>query len=244
MEENLIERWYALLAQRDQCPGAALKSRLKVFHLARYALHKNFESLQKSIEAMKPESAPDDYTIFEFGDKVTPGIFESCRCLQNFIISAKTLVDQSTALVASLYAKGGKIPEYQAEIERRFKKNGLHHFVQCLRNVIAHDRVPTVAYTEERNFGLGKPTVLYQVHFRKDELIKYERLNALARSFLEQLDNKIDIAAVTAEYHRQVDELSCMVRAKAARSPQRRVRSFRESGSGTSSTSGGYSTEA
>jgi hypothetical protein len=206
IENDLMNRWYSLLAERDQSPGATLQSRLKVFHLARYAFDKNYDSLQRAVIAMKPDDKPDEDTIFEFGDKVQPGIFEVCRCLQNFTISAKTLVDQSTALVASLYAKDGKIPEYQAEIERRFKKSELHHFVQCLRNVIAHDRVPMVAYTVERNYGLGTPTVLYLVHFRKDELMKYERLNVLARSFLKPLDNKIDIAATMAEYHRQVDD--------------------------------------
>ena len=177
-----------------------------MFQLARYAFNKNHESLQRSIEAMKPGGEPDDYTVFEFGDKVEPGILEVCRCWQNFIISAKTLVDQSRALYASLYKKDGKLAEYPAEIERRFAENELHHFIQCSRNMIAHERVPIVAYTEKRCMGLGKPTVVYQVHFRKDELLKYYKWNVQAKSFLSRSGSMVDIAAISRDYHRQVDE--------------------------------------
>jgi hypothetical protein len=205
-EKTLMDRWYTLSAERDQSPGANLKSRLRTFHLAHYAFDKNFESLQKSIEAMKPKAELNDDTIFEFGDKVTPGIFEVCRCLQNFVSSAMTLVDQSRVLYRKMYESDGLIPDYENEIKERFGENALHQFIQELRNITVHSRVPGVGYAEHRDFRSGSFISTYRMYFLKDELAEYGKWTAPARAFLRSSDSKIDILALAQEYHKQIND--------------------------------------
>jgi hypothetical protein len=207
MEENLMARWYSLLAEQDRSKGKPIHSRIETFRLARYAFDKNHESLQRAIEAMAPDPTPDDSTIHEFGARTRPGLFEVCRCLQNYIISAKTLVEQSRALHRSLYEKEGKLTGYNDELKRRFEKNGLHHFIQGLRNMIAHDRLPIVTFYVHRRIWVGEESsATYQVRFLKSALVQYDKWNTEAKAFLNELSGEIDLAAISRDYHQQVDE--------------------------------------
>jgi hypothetical protein len=96
-----------------------------------------------------------------------------------------TLVDQSRVLYEAMYKLDGTIPTYDDEIKDRFKDNPLHQFIQSLRNMTVHYRLPVVVYAQQREFAIGSSGVSYQVYFRKDDLLKYDKWNALARAFLE-----------------------------------------------------------
>lgn len=203
-QEVSLSRWHELLHERQHCEGFAIKSRLRLFRLCLFAFDKNFESLMNAVAEMKPPDQPTDDTVFELADQTDTKMFEVCRCLQNFVSSAMTLVEQSRVLYRKMYEPDGKIPEHDGEIERRFKENGLHQFIQELRNMTVHYRLPGVGYTVNRQFTRGSSSVSYQVYLQKDDLLGYKKWNSCARRFLDNSADKIELVAVVSAYHRLV----------------------------------------
>ena len=206
LDSELLGRWHQLLHEYEHCEGYTLRSRLRTFRLSLFTFDRNYENLIDAITAIKPSDNPRDDTVFEFGDRVDPQLFEVCRCLQNLVSAAMTLVDQSRALYNKLYKPDGKVPEYESEIRHRFAENAIHQFVQGLRNMTVHHRLPVVGYTERRQIGIGSSSVDFQVYFQKGDLLQNNRWNAHAESFLNHAPEKIDIAGVMRDYHSLVVE--------------------------------------
>ena len=197
----MLGRWYDLLQKYDRCEGRALNARLRIFRICLLAFNRNFDDLMNAIQAITPPIKPPDETVFEFGDRIEPQLSELCRHLQNFISSAMMLVDQTRVLYGELYKPDAKMPTYGDEIKSRFAENGLHQFIQGLRNMTTHCRFPVIAYAEHRHIGITSTSVDHQVFFQKDDLLKYGGWSSLAKSFIEDAPEKIDVATVMRDYH-------------------------------------------
>ncbi len=204
VQNPTLADWHQLLDEYQHSDGFALRGRLRAFSLSLYAFDKNFESLKSAIEAMKPDEQPNDDTVFEFGDRTEPSLFEVCRCLQNFVSAAMTLVDQSRVLYEKMYEPSGKVPQYAAEIESRFKENPLHQFIQGLRNMTVHYRLPGVSYTVNRQIRIGGSSVSYEVCLEKSDLAQYDGWKKSARQFMDNSPPKINLGKVTSDYHHHV----------------------------------------
>src|SRR5215207_8652489 len=69
-------------------------------------------------------------------------MLEVAFLLHNYVASAKSLVDLSRVLHVHLFAPQGIMPNYQTEIDSRFVNDPLTQFVQKLREMSQHYRLP------------------------------------------------------------------------------------------------------
>lgn len=67
---------------------------------------------------------------------------EAARLLHNYVASAFSLVDSTRRFVEKHYAGTPLMEEYEARVRRDFAEAPLHRFLQQLRNLTLHQRVP------------------------------------------------------------------------------------------------------
>jgi hypothetical protein len=200
----MLRRWHDLFDEYHRCDGRTLYARLRVFQVSLFAFNGNLDSLLRAIETMRPNSVSSDETMFEFSDRIDLPLMETCRCLQNFVSSAMTLVDQSRVLYKELYEPKGQLADYEREVKHRFADDPIHQFVQGLRNMTVHKRLPVISYHENRHFQDGSIVLDVTVCLQKADLLQYDRWNGQARMFLENGAEKINVAQVMRDYHQTV----------------------------------------
>ena len=128
---------------------------------------------------------------------------ELARLVHNFAAAAFTLVEHARAFFGAKYGTSSLFAAYDAEVERRFRKNPLHNFLQGLRNYVVHQRFP--AMTTMRSWSQGGR--ITHLHFwQRIDLLKSDRWNATAKLFLEQSIEQIYVKHVVFDYEKLVNE--------------------------------------
>lgn len=199
-----LARWDELICNYVEMKGMKIRGELGIFRLSLVTFDQNFNELECSIEAMKPLVPVIERTFFEFSDHSDPLLETVSRHLQNFTAAAMTLVDQTRTLYNEWYKNSGLIPEYQERVDRDFKSNGRHHFVKGLRNSILHCRMPTLSYEVTRSYRTGGEIVSFEVHFKKEQLIKSFDWSAIAHDFILNSPEKISLRPMFSQYHEEV----------------------------------------
>lgn len=124
---------------------------------------------------------------------------ETGRLVHNFLASAFSLVDHTR--VANRRVVPGGLPNYSAEVERRFASEGLVQFVQGLRNYSAHWRPLPLRMTSRLI-----PATELVVGLNKGELLSWEGWNTRAKHWLQTAADNISILQVSGEYFGKVRE--------------------------------------
>ena len=133
---------------------------------------------------------------------VHEAMLEVTCLLHNFVAAAKSLVDHSRVVYRDLYEPRGAIPEYQAEVDRRFKHDPLSKFIAGLREMSQHQRLPNVTteFHFENQAPGGGTAFETRLQLKVADLLRYSGWTTPARHYLESADKTIDIAAVTRDY--------------------------------------------
>src|SRR5262249_2764892 len=122
------------------------------------------------------------------------------RLLHNFVASALTVVDHTRVMYRELYSEANIFPEYQLEVDRRFVKDPLIQFVQKLRHLAQHVRLPDVSYIVSGDMSdFGRRLLL-----RKSDLLEFSGWNAPAQKFLDSAPDEIDLADVVQKYQEKI----------------------------------------
>jgi DNA-binding transcriptional regulator YiaG len=127
---------------------------------------------------------------------------EPVRLLFNFLASAVMLVDVRRRLF-----RGSEWEDaYQTEVDTRLKGDPVVAFVHGLRNRATHYLVPLVTisfrWTEDRT----RQEVHYFLH--KSMLLEWTNWDPLAKIFLRDAGEEIDLLAVTAQYYAKISALN------------------------------------
>ena len=134
------------------------------------------------------------------------------RLLHNFVASAMTLVYHSRDTVERRLPPdpGDKLAErYQILVDALFTESPLAQFVQSLRNVTLHVRLP-VAYGVSRwsrEEGLSRTVVL-----DRDYMLARGDWSSLAKQYLEEADEKIALLQVIQGYSQNVRQIQTWLR--------------------------------
>jgi hypothetical protein len=134
------------------------------------------------------------------------------RLLHNYVASAMTLVSHSRDTVERRLPPdpGDKLAEhYQILVDALFTESPLAQFVQSLRNVMLHVRLP-VAYGVSRwsrDEGLRQTVVL-----DRDNLLARGKWSSLAKQYLEEAGETIDLLEVIQGYSHIVHQLQSWLR--------------------------------
>lgn len=127
---------------------------------------------------------------------------EVLRLLHNFVAAALTLVDHTRVVSRELYEADRSFPDYQPEVNRRFVHDPLIQFVQKLRHLAQHVRLPQLSY----NLELGQSGCHRRLLLHKDDLLRFDGWNAEAKAFIAAAADLIDVLTVVHSYREAVRE--------------------------------------
>ena len=101
------------------------------------------------------------------------------------------------------------LAEYRARIEREFKLDPLHRFIQGLRNYALHYDVPITFPSMGGSVHNGTPGGDWKqgLCLDLDELARWDGWNELARQFLEQHGKSVYLAELVEIYGQKVRSL-------------------------------------
>ncbi len=164
----------------------------------------NHEDLENAISKHVSYIPLLDYYDPELNAAVSEQLFQIIRHLHNTVAAAQSLVDHTTIFFRRFYRDSNQIPDYQAQIDSRFKNHGLTQFVICLRQFCQHYR--NVALTSSLLFDhLHRPHTRI-IRLTKHDLLEFGSWKAAAKQFLNGLPEEIDILDILRNYKNHIIE--------------------------------------
>jgi hypothetical protein len=154
-----LTRWHELWAELEQAEAFRVRGRLQLFGLSFRTLEGNYRELMASLEAMRSQPIPDDLGTPVGSDWIMPLFEIICRHLHNYLAAASSLIDHTRVLYREIDQPSGLIPDYQAEVDARFKNNGLARLVNGLRNVNLHCHHLVITYSQNVRVDRRRPSM-------------------------------------------------------------------------------------
>jgi hypothetical protein len=205
---GLISEIKDLEEQIADIRGAEILHELR--RLDEYSLHlfnRNFEALNELVEGL---SSPEvDHGVFM--NRINRGKShvvqkEILFRLHNYVASAKSLVDHSRIVYEEMYEDEGNMDEYESKKEDRLIEDAVVQFVQELRHMCQHYKLP---YVGSRWEVMNND---FKFLLNKDELLQFDSWNSRATEFIESHDESIDLKNVIKKYHEKVLDFHRWVR--------------------------------
>jgi hypothetical protein len=194
-------RWTAMTDELEKLPGYALRSQVTAFEFSVEIFRRNGSALTTHLH--KGCGLLDDELVrWDRRFQIDTFLMDTIYLLFNFVGAAMALVEHTRGFYNRHYKPLGKIPDYQAEIERRFTGNGLVRFIQEMRNLMAH--VGLVNLVHEKRFHGGN--VIGRVVMKQDEALVWDGWTSVAREWLVAGPAEIDMLDVVTGYIGRVNE--------------------------------------
>jgi hypothetical protein len=130
--------------------------------------------------------------------------------LHDFVTAALSLVDHTRVIHGQLYGPTDLMPDYQIEIDRRFKDDPRTQFVLGLRQMCQHYRLPSLNHQfEAKSIGPGgRAKFRISLALRKEDLRSFSKWNAHAKAFLRNAPDRIELLELVNAYHRHVSDFN------------------------------------
>lgn len=178
----------------------ALQIRYSVFD-------RNFQELNKLVGIRKDQNKMNELWALNNRQKLNIVIIEILRLFQNYLSSAKSLVDQTRANIKTWYGESAFWKEYDREIKVRFVKNPTAGFIEDLRNYNLHYSLPVTHATFEIKTHDEKSKHFSNFSFvlPKSDLLQWKSWKK-GKSFLSTSDEEIDVANLAIDYHKQITD--------------------------------------
>lgn len=193
-------------ARLEGHPGRAAIGRWRQWSIVVRTFRVNQQQLVQHIAA----PAGDEKLAVELMQNVRPPhvadayIGELYRLLHNYVASVKTLVDHSRNLLDH-YENSSFRRAYQLRVQA-LSREPVVVFVQDLRNVLLHQRLPGVV-TQIR-WESADSDHEFSLDFESDGLLKIERFTKRAREYIEsQGQPQWPVQRPVEHYGRLIDEL-------------------------------------
>lgn len=166
------------------------------------------------------------------------------RHVHNFVSSALTLVEHTRVFMRKHYAATDLLTIYEKQVTATFAQSPVAQFVQGLRNYMLHRGMPNssmfMKFTADPEVSDGSGTMETGVRYDTNSLLDWKEWKPVARAYLEQAGDYLDLHESAQEYltlvnqfhgwldatleaHHQTDlqELSCLQARFQATSLQR-----------------------
>jgi hypothetical protein len=184
-----------------------LERRLKQFDLSLEVFHRNYRELDGAIAAHLPQAErPESIARFsqDHAGREEEQV-EITRLFHNFVSSALTLIDNTRVFYRDEYEKKGLMKDYQTTMEQFFSRHGPSHVVKGLRQFTQHVQLPLIS--SSLRMSIDPPTFEAKVQLKREALLRHKNCwSSVAKEWLEQQDEKLDVRSLIAEYHTQVTD--------------------------------------
>jgi hypothetical protein len=121
--------------------------------------------------------------------------------LHNYVASAKSLIDHTRRVHRKLSGSAELISAYQSEVNLRFVDDPLSQFIENLREMAQHYRLPRISLTRSFSSGPSGATMTTRLQLKTDDLREYKEWSAPARKYLDAGGNTIDVLDLVERYH-------------------------------------------
>jgi hypothetical protein len=129
---------------------------------------------------------------------------EVLHLLHNYVASAKSLIDHTRRAYRKLYVTDALIPDYQSEVNARFANDPLSQFVENLREMAQHYRLPRISLTRSFGGGPSGSAMTTRLQLKTEDLREYREWSAPAQEFLRTAGATIDVLDLVESYHAHV----------------------------------------
>ena len=196
------KRIVALMQEIQDSSEYELFTSLRGFKTSIFIFDKNFVDL--SIWVNKSTNDPKYQHLHDLRnrDQLYDVMAHIIRMIHNFAAASFSLIDHTRRLYGKLYQTAGEFEDYQPRIETEFINDPLSQFVKGLRQYCQHYKSPDLQISTSWQQGDEKVTKI--IELLKDDLIAFGRWNATAKTYLDGLDEKINILEVAQTYHTKV----------------------------------------
>lgn len=132
------------------------------------------------------------------------------RRVHNFVSSALSLVAHTRALMRRTYSGTELLATYERQVTATFAESPVVQFVHGLRNYVLHVELPDSSmflnFTSDPDAADGSGTIETGVHYDTAPLLQWDGWNSIARVYLEQTGEHLDLHEVAQEYVTIVDQ--------------------------------------
>jgi hypothetical protein len=142
------------------------------------------------------------------------GMREVVSLLHNYVASAKSLVDHSRRIHRKAYQPKGLREECDRQIQSRFVTDPLIQFVQDLREMAQHYRLPTVRMTTSFQKREGGTDMAVRLQLMKADVQEWKRWGPHSKKFLDAAAAEIDLLETVEGYHSRVTAFYTWFRAE------------------------------
>ncbi len=203
-ENNQLE----IFKEIHDCPGTKFLNRLHVRSFSANIFQRNaLELMEETRKVQDPDlglplMSEDNREIGQQAHR------ELSRHLHNFLAAVKTLVDHTRVFIKESY-EGSQIEEsYQKLINETFANDPASKFVHDLRNYMLHKGQPSTSmFLSFSNAGESQAAELTTgIRFDTGPLLKWSKWTALARKYIEESGEHIDIYSLAADYLKRTTE--------------------------------------
>ena len=161
----------------------------------------NFEGLVSRIESAAIAD-PDSFERFLI-DYPTVRI-RILRNLHNFLAAAYSLIDHTRIIYRELYATHGLIPDFDAEVKRRFHNDPVAGVIKGLRQFCQHYRVPLAGFEIAVDARPTPESYSTTVSLIRDDLQQFSGWNAAAKQYISDAPSEIPLLPLVQHYHESV----------------------------------------
>lgn len=126
------------------------------------------------------------------------------RHVHNFVSSALTLVEHTRVFMRKHYAGTDLMASYEKQAAATFAQSPVAQFVQGLRNYMLHKGLPSssmfMKFTSNPDMTDGSCAAETGVHYDTASLLDWDGWKSVARTYLEQAGEHLDLHEFAQEY--------------------------------------------
>lgn len=142
------------------------------------------------------------------------GMREVIALLHNYVASEKSLVDHSRRIHRKSYQPEGFCEECDRQIQSRFATDPQIQFVQDLREMALHYRLPSVHMTTSIQMREPGKGMVVRLQLMKADLDEWKKWGAHSTKFLASAGPKVDVLEAVEGYHARVTDYYTWFRAE------------------------------
>jgi hypothetical protein len=183
-------------------PQYELVQSLRGFNISIFTFDRNFQDLKSLIIFTTSDPRAQHLYAIRNRDKLNEIMSQIIRLTHNYVASALSLIDHTRRLHRNLYEEDNSFPEYQERVDAEFVGDGLAQFIKGLRQYCQHYKAPNLE-VETKWPGTGSD-LTRTVYLLKEDLESFDGWNVAAKSFLAEVDTKVDLLNIAEAYRTKV----------------------------------------
>jgi len=186
------------LRELEEAPAQKRLDAIKALRHSFYVFTTNYEELERALTYHDDTGNLRELWEVRKQYRLRQLQRELLRLLHNFVAAALSLIDHTRVLYRKLYEPYGLMPLYTQQVAHSFHKDGASQFVVGLRKFCQHYRLPNltslVSFEREKALALS-------IYLPKADLAGFDGWSSVAKVYLDQSPDQIDIRRCLREYY-------------------------------------------